>query len=447
VFVLTLPSQLLDEHPGLKKDLSKKELAAFQRRRDLKEAPDHDDLKASPTFRAHVAASAKKAGGKKGYFFFLIFEFFLTTAMVCSLAAAFNASLSPATPATPRSHKGPTCVDEIFSYIGSLLLMAISTLPRIEQYWEGPRYLAKLAPLTDNWSLKRWTFINKNFKIYNFGGDDSGDSINLAIELLKKEVHLVGTTRGNRTGRGRGESEEDKKERAAALKEEGAAVWRAIEVDGQVITIVNWHDRKVVEALSTCHVPGGMDTCERKRKDEAGEWFLKVLARPELIAAYNEFMGGVDLFDQYVNQYIFDHKTVKWTHRVWYWQVQVFVFTAYRLLKVAAAALPAEHKKLLPEDMQEFQLLLGEYLIYKYRERAPKRHEKKGKKAGVEGDYGCFGPTPLKVYDEGAKGREGAIQRLCAREGCGKKTTFGCSGCKVSLCAAPCFGMYHACKE
>ena len=56
---------------------------------------------------------------------------------------------------------------------------------------------------------------------------------------------------------------------------------------------VRWKDTRVVNLL--CNVPGvlGDDTVQRREKGGAEV----TVSRPQAVAMYNKFMGGVDLLD------------------------------------------------------------------------------------------------------------------------------------------------------
>lgn len=76
------------------------------------------------------------------------------------------------------------------------------------------------------------------------------------------------------------------------------------------IGIIQWFDRKIVTLASNFILRGTLDKVERYDKIEKK---LIHISRPQVIQEYNKFMGGVDLFDQYMSYYRISYRTRKWT--------------------------------------------------------------------------------------------------------------------------------------
>ena len=72
------------------------------------------------------------------------------------------------------------------------------------------------------------------------------------------------------------------------------------------ITAVKWHDNRDVFAMST-FVSDKMTTVKR-RKDSGPKVDISC---PEMISDYNQFMGGVDLADQYMCSWTEKHEMVE----------------------------------------------------------------------------------------------------------------------------------------
>ena len=70
------------------------------------------------------------------------------------------------------------------------------------------------------------------------------------------------------------------------------------------LTCMKWHDKRVVNMLSTYH-GNEMIEKERSRKVEGGTEKVK---KPRMIEDYNQHMGGVDKNDQMVLYYAYSHR-------------------------------------------------------------------------------------------------------------------------------------------
>ena len=80
------------------------------------------------------------------------------------------------------------------------------------------------------------------------------------------------------------------------------------------IVVVKWHDRKDFHAMSTfigddLHVP-----TVKRRGDTTGTRMEVVC--PEIVTDYNQFMGGVDLADQYICYHSIGWKDMKWWREI-----------------------------------------------------------------------------------------------------------------------------------
>lgn len=77
-----------------------------------------------------------------------------------------------------------------------------------------------------------------------------------------------------------------------------------------------WRDKKNVYTLSTIH---DHSTTEVQRQVNInGNFIRQNFQCPKAIAEYTSNMGGVDHADQYIQYYCFNHKTKKWTKRVFF---------------------------------------------------------------------------------------------------------------------------------
>lgn len=121
-------------------------------------------------------------------------------------------------------------------------------------------------------------------------------SVNLAVKLLMRNTHLVGTLRSNRKNN--------------APDVVGAKLKRG-EVKAQQsdngVTLCKWRDKRDVLVLSTCHKDSMVEVTRRH-----GEPVMK----PEIIVSYNKSKAFIDLSDQ-MNSYSPSlRRTLKWYRRL-----------------------------------------------------------------------------------------------------------------------------------
>ena len=74
------------------------------------------------------------------------------------------------------------------------------------------------------------------------------------------------------------------------------------------MSVVQWHDKRVVLMLTTLHDDSPIIE-QRSRQAEGGQ---EVVHKPEAI---NKYMGGVDHGGQLLTYYGNPHRTVKWWRR------------------------------------------------------------------------------------------------------------------------------------
>ena len=78
------------------------------------------------------------------------------------------------------------------------------------------------------------------------------------------------------------------------------------------ITVLKWLDNKDVRAMST-HISNGLTMVKRR----CGNTSSKIdVPCPEIISDYNQFMGGVDLTNQFICYYSVGRRNIKWWRKV-----------------------------------------------------------------------------------------------------------------------------------
>jgi Transposase IS4 len=109
--------------------------------------------------------------------------------------------------------------------------------------------------------------------------------------------------------------------------------------------LVCWKDRDMVYCLSSCHPTDPTNTGSCMRRSSEG---LKLLRRPSMIGAYNQFMGGVDLADMrrlHCNSTIMGQN--RWWLKIFFYLMDVGTANALVLYREAIVGTP-----LAAEDCQ-----------------------------------------------------------------------------------------------
>ena len=101
-----------------------------------------------------------------------------------------------------------------------------------------------------------------------------------------------------------------------SLKNDG--VWEKGKARGAVRSIrvgdvlcLQWKDKRVIAMFSTKYSKDHHDWVQRKTKVN-GQFQRSIVCRPQVVADYNNHMGGVDQSDQMFRLYSVQSRTKKW---------------------------------------------------------------------------------------------------------------------------------------
>lgn len=89
-----------------------------------------------------------------------------------------------------------------------------------------------------------------------------------------------------------------------------------------------WQDTARVNFLSTLDNTGCTTKQIRSKQSDTG---FRDVKKPNVACSYNNFMGGVDLFDQRCSTYPYPHKVKKWYHAIYHFTVEAALVNAYLL--------------------------------------------------------------------------------------------------------------------
>lgn len=262
----------------------------------------------------------------------------------------------------------------------------------------------------------------------------------LCNELLRRGFHGTGTIMRNRVPKCCVLTEE----KEFRKKTRGSSEVKVRE-DGK-LAVTMWLDNKPVLLLSTCYCDQNHDECERwSKKDKRYE----KVRRPEVIKAYNQNMGGVDLTDRMLAVCPSRNRTKKWTIRIISHLFDLCVVNAWLQHRMTEVAKGVPKKKVV--QLREYKLNLGTKLLtdnevsdegsddVAFEELQPKHKKRKI----------LIKPIPSKEHRTKSAAHlpeYGTKQNRCRKNDCDKKTTVFCKKCEIYLCFTPnrnCFTTFH----
>ncbi|XP_056441941.1 piggyBac transposable element-derived protein 4-like [Gadus chalcogrammus] len=183
--------------------------------------------------------------------------------------------------------------------------------------------------------------------------DNFYTGVGLLEEMRTHGLYACGTVRANRRGLPKSEL---LRKKASLNKHE----YRVAQMDD--LTFCIWQDTKTVMVLSNHHDPTETGTVNR-RKDGANRVPVVV---PACLADYQKYMKGVDLLDQMVGYYGFQHRSKKWWRRVFFFLLSVSCHNAY----IAARSVGGTAFRTRYKGFKNWMEDLAEQLISPLRTRA-----------------------------------------------------------------------------
>ncbi len=221
--------------------------------------------------------------------------------------------------------------------------------------------------------------------------------------------------------------------------------------NGKVV-VVKWQDNKCVNLASNFVGIGDTDTA--KRWDKKQKKYVEV-SRPEIIARYNNGMGGVDLLDQLISYYRVFIRSKKWALRIIFHFVDFAVCSSwleYRKDQRKANV----HKKHI-KDLLKFRMELTYSLI---KVGNPIRRSKRGRPSTHDSEISPHRQQKTPAATEVRPCKEIKLDKMdhvpahdqkdqptrCKRNKCTGRTFFLCKKCNVHLCITKksnCFAEFH----
>lgn len=178
---------------------------------------------------------------------------------------------------------------------------------------------------------------------------------------------------------------------------------------------------QVVTLLSNflSHTPmGHAKRYDRKQRK------LVTIEQPHLVDQYNHRMGGVDLFDNAVNNY-----RIRIRGKKWYWPLITNALDAAMVNAWKLHCFCRKYEKKPPMSQFDFRVEVCESIMVKSKYQHPGRRTSTPAQSSVRNDQINHLITKLNT------------RHRCPQ--CGGKTEYGCLKCQVNLHPAPCFLDYH----
>ena len=214
------------------------------------------------------------------------------------------------------------------------------------------------------------------------------------------------------------------------------------------LSIVKLYDRKVVTLISSTYNGDLTDTGKKDRKP--GESIQK----PKVMLMYNKYMGGVDANDQLLKYSHFNRRTIKWWKKVFFRMLNICMVNAFILWKEHCKKFGTPYKK----SQTDFRVSVIKKLTSKNMNDSALNNSVTEDYERLSGRH-FLSKIPVPDYVKGT-----VIQRACRvccpaerefhrRRGAGKRkregkrSTYECKTCQVTLCIDNCFEIYHSNKN
>lgn len=162
----------------------------------------------------------------------------------------------------------------------------------------------------------------------------------------------------------------------------------------------------------------------RARRYDRKQRKMVAIEQPYLVNQYNKYMGGVDLFDNAMNNY-----RIRVRGKKWYWPLVTNAFDAAMVNAWKLHCLCRKYEKKTQMSQFDFRVEVCEMIMMKFNRQNAGKIMISGAQMEVRYDRvdHLIGKLPAR--------------RRCRQ--CGGKTEYGCFKCQANLHPAPCFLDYH----
>ena len=249
--------------------------------------------------------------------------------------------------------------------------------------------------------------------------DNFFSSVELLRDLLKKSTYACGTMRSNRRG--------------YPLKNVGKLRRGELQfrqTSDRTMVACAWQDKRTVHSLSSTSNPALIET---RRRAVAG--VQDVVMKPQPIADYNRFMGGVDLADQLRQVHTIHQKHRMWWKYLCFYLLDVSIVNAYIVYKATPGVKSVSH---LQFNTQLAHQLIGGRVHSGFRRAKAEQNVQ----VIASDNIGFNKLQPLS----GRKRVCVVCSRVGRRTAKGRRieTSYGCTACSAPLCRNKgCFDEHH----
>lgn len=255
-------------------------------------------------------------------------------------------------------------------------------------------------------------------------------SVDLVVQLRRKHIYTVGTTRKDSKG-----LPDCLKGKLKSL-EKGAYKCVTIGSGESEVNCFAYHDHKKVRFLTNAFPPSM--TTKGAVRQPSGLLIKREI--PPLVPAYNKYMGGVDRTGQLRKYYGNDHRCTRPWLRIFFHLFDLAVNNAFLLYKHNC-----NHYHVKPNDLFAFRMELVHCLL----DNARKPHKRPGLPQAcpdVASGSCCLAHVSDVLSKEGTPLKKGKCH-YCLQKKIVKFTVYACKHCRVRLCKIPCYDHYHVHKK
>ena len=213
--------------------------------------------------------------------------------------------------------------------------------------------------------------------------------------------------------------------------------YRYFQSNEMLLTI--WRDSKIVYLLSTVDQIRQTRVTRRKRKaniTEENSEVMETINMPSSIFNYNRLAKGVDILDQYLNYYLFPHRSMKWYFRIAIYMLEIAIVNSWVLYKESFETGGTKILSYFSYRRAIAKSLIKDLSQSRIIPQTPIKTAKKEIRPNAENPE-LWGKCHL------GKGNK----RYCHY--CKKRQTrYTCAECEVPLCDIPCYDMHlHGMKN
>ncbi|CAH2006542.1 unnamed protein product [Acanthoscelides obtectus] len=214
--------------------------------------------------------------------------------------------------------------------------------------------------------------------------------------------------------------------------------------DGEIV-VVQWYDLKSVLLASTRLGIQPSDECKRWSKKDSK--YIQV-ARPYIVAKYNDCMGGIDLIDRMISCYRIQARSKKWTVRVIFHFFDLALANSWIFYRRDKKIFQTSTRKI--QQYLDFKIEIATYLLKNESNIFQENIRGIGTRRNPEGNIIVDSPSAgterkrKEHYPEIASDLRNSVR--CKNDSCTKKTKFFCNRCNTFLCITGyrnCFIEFH----